>query len=70
MTVSFFYGSAWSNPYVKDSSRTIAPEENCPSNLVLTLTLNQTLTLTGGGVIFLEGNCPDTVKDTVFISQH
>ena len=22
------------------------------------------------GVIFLEGNCPDTVKDTVFISQH
>ena len=27
-------------------SRTIAPEENCPTTLILTLTLNQTLTLT------------------------
>ena len=29
--------------------------------LILTLTLNQTLTLTGRGEIFLGGNCPDTI---------
>ena len=28
-------------------SRTSATEENCPPTLILTLTLNQTLTLTG-----------------------
>ena len=39
--------------------RTTAPEENCPPTLTLTLTINQTLTLTGRGEIFLEGNCPD-----------
>ena len=37
-------------------SRKIAPEENCPPALILTLILNQTLTLTGrqfsSGVIF------------------
>ena len=37
-------------------SRKIAPEENCPSALILTLMLNQILTLTGGqfssGIIF------------------
>ena len=29
-------------------SRTIAPEEHCPPTLILTIILNQTLTLTGG----------------------
>ena len=48
------------------SSRTIAPEENCPPTLILTLTLNQTLTLTGEGAIFLGGNCPDTVFKVFF----
>ena len=37
-------------------SRKIAPEENCPPALILTLILNQILTLTGGqfasGAIF------------------
>ena len=37
-------------------SRKIPPEENCPLALILTLFVNQTLTLTGGqfssGVIF------------------
>ena len=33
---------------IENGSSTIAPEENCPPNLILTLTLNQTLTLTGG----------------------
>ena len=32
----------------------IAPEENCPPALILTLIVNQTLTLTGG-------NFPDTI---------
>ena len=32
----------------QDGSRAIAPEENCPPTIILTLTLNQTLTLTGG----------------------
>ena len=41
-------------------SRTIAPKVNCPPTLILTLTLNQTLNLTGWGAIFLGGNCPDT----------
>ena len=34
--------------YVTFGSRTIAPQESCPPTLILTLTLNQTLTLTGG----------------------
>ena len=39
-----------------NSSRKIAPEENCPPALILTLIVNQTLNLTGGqfsqGAIF------------------
>ena len=42
----------WMKLYVQDaridSSRKIDPEENCPPALILTLILNQTLTLTGG----------------------
>ena len=44
-----------------EDSRTIALGEDCPPTLILTLTLNQTLTLTGVGAIFLGGNCPDTL---------
>ena len=39
----------------------IAPEENYPQVLILTLIGNQTLTLTGGA-IFLGDNFPDTKK--------
>ena len=53
-------------------SWTIAPGENCPPTLVLTLTLNQTLPLTGG-IIFFEGSCPGThskiFNKTRFVSQ-
>ena len=35
-------------PVYSKGSRKIAPEENCPPALILTLILNQTLTLTGG----------------------
>ena len=42
---SHFIKSAF---YIWRGSRTIAPEENCPPTLILTLTLNQTQTLTGG----------------------
>ena len=45
--------------YVIQGSRTIAPEENCLLTLILTLTLNQTLTLTRGQ-FSLRGSCPDT----------
>ena len=42
----------WMKLYVQDArvdgSRKIDPEENCPPVLILTLILNQTLTLTGG----------------------
>ena len=42
--------------YIKNGSRKIAPEKNCPPALILTLILNQTLTLTGtqfsSGAIF------------------
>ena len=34
--------------YMTTGSRKIAPEENCLPALILTLILNQTLTLTGG----------------------
>ena len=34
--------------YANYGSKKIAPEENCPPALILTLILNQTLTLTGG----------------------
>ena len=44
-----------------EDSRTIDLGEDCPQTLILTLTLNQTLTLTGGEAIFLGGNCPDTL---------
>ena len=39
-------------------SRTIAPEENYPPTLNLILTLTETLTLTGGGAIFLGEELP------------
>ena len=42
-----------------NGSRKIAPEENCPPALILTLILNQTLTLTGGAIL-LGDNFPDT----------
>ena len=46
--------------YPEYGSRKIAPEENCPLALILTLILNQTLTLTGGqfssGAIFQTPN--------------
>ena len=53
---SIFFSIAFVNIYffsiflsiVFAGSRTIAPEENCPPTLILTLTLNQTLILTGG----------------------
>ena len=45
--------------YIKNGSRKIAPEENCPPALILTLILNQTLTLTGGAIL-LGDNFPDT----------
>ena len=34
--------------YIKEGSRTIASEQNCPKTLILTLTLTQALTLTEG----------------------
>ena len=34
--------------YIYFGSRAIAPEKNCPPTLILTLTLNKILTLTGG----------------------
>ena len=47
-------------------SRTVAPGENCPPALILTLTLNQTLTLIGGA-IFLGGNFPESREITAFV---
>ena len=40
---------------VAEGSETIATEENCPPNLMVTLSLIQTLSLTGGGAVFLGG---------------
>ena len=46
---------------VKYDFRTIASEENCSKTSILTLTLNQTPTLTGGQ--FSSGNnCPGAAK--------
>ena len=47
-----------------EDSRTIAPGENFPPDLILTNPYpnpNQTLTLTGGGGVFLGDNCPDSL---------
>ena len=45
-------------------SDTIATEENCPPNLMVSLYLIQTLSLTGGQ--FSSGvNCPDTVTEQI-----
>ena len=47
---------------VAEGSETIATEENCPPNLMVTLSLIQNLSLTGGQ--FSAGvNCPDTVTE-------
>ena len=46
---------------IRNGSRKIANEENRPSTLILTLILNQTLTLTGGN--FPGGNFPDTIRN-------
>ena len=43
-------------------SRAIAPKENFPPILALTLKLTQTLTPIGRA-IFFGGNCPDTSKN-------
>ena len=49
---------------VAEGSETIATEENCPPDLMVTLSLIQTLSLTGGGGQFSSGvNCPDTVTE-------
>ena len=41
---------------VAEGSETIATEENCPPDLMVTLSLIQTLSLTGGGgAVFLGG---------------
>ena len=40
----------WKLQLVPNGPRTIAPEENCPPTPILTLTLNQTLTLPGGNL--------------------
>ena len=38
----------FSMSYVRDGSRTIIPEKNCPPTLILSLILTQILTVTGG----------------------
>ena len=48
---------------VAEGSETIATEENCPPNLMVTLSLIQTLSLTGGGQFSSEVNCPNTVTE-------
>ena len=45
---SWMYRSSHPDVFCKKGSRKIASEENCPPALILTLMLNQTLTLTGG----------------------
>ena len=48
---------------VAEGSETIATEENCPPNLMVTLSLIQTLSLTGGGQFSSGVNCPNTVTE-------
>ena len=47
---------------VAEGSETIATEENCPPNLMVTLSLIQNLSLTGGQ-LSSGVNCPDTVTE-------
>ena len=47
----------------KNGSRTIAPNENFPPILTLTLKLTQTLTPTREGQSSFGENCPDTGKN-------
>ena len=42
-------------------SRTISLEEKCLPTLIQALTLTQTLTLPGGGAMFVGDNCPETI---------
>ena len=45
-----FYCFLLPHGYISTDSRKIAPEENCSPAAILTLVLNQTLTLTGGQI--------------------
>ena len=53
---------------ILNDSRKIASEEDFPPALILTLILNQSLTLTGGA-IFLGSNFPDTILN-IFEYSH